>query len=536
MPASNTSPDTATEVTVFPYTETISAADVSGAPQGTDYPSSCDSHQYHALWWRVTTGAQQVILSMYGKSSTGSDDPIFSVWTGTSPALVQYKNLDSEDDSDFCDNLDDEWIQVPVEANSVYYIQITNQTSGAVTADINIEFQTGPNLFVPAGSILISDDANGYPAVALSGEDGSFLRYFRYPAGECADWLPTGEYCVQNGDQDDSVKILSALLNNTIATWDLPDGYLIQGIRSDHTSLFYVCYGPTGGGGGDSKVTALSADGTEGTTWTIPSSTVMRQYAINRDGTKLYWTALTNGTVKVYDLENSMALPNLNTDFSGNSVPGGISDGYVAEDGSLFFKFHISAADYIKRFDPDTGAVIQSYPILNGEVQALNHWAVGNEDDGLVVWDARDNSAFERIDITTGSITPIAENVSTRGNSGNLSATAFGISNSCPLLILITDIPVTPVEPIDIECSADIDVIIPTGGSVVVTWSDPEVTGGTPPYTIECDPPSGSSFSPGVTPVVCTVTDSNSATATCGFDVTVTNVLPNGCVATLPTF
>lgn len=57
-----------------------------------------------------------------------------------------------------------------------------------------------------------------------------------------------------------------------------------------------------------------------------------------------------------------------------------------------------------------------------------------------------------------------------------------------------------------------------------VAYPAPTVTGGTPPLTISCVPPSGGTFAVGSTAVNCTVTDATKNAAACDFDVTVGTV------------
>lgn len=80
---------------------------------------------------------------------------------------------------------------------------------------------------------------------------------------------------------------------------------------------------------------------------------------------------------------------------------------------------------------------------------------------------------------------------------------------------------VTDTQPPVISCPNNIVRTIP-GASDVVTFN-PTATDNCNVATVVCTPPSGSSFNLGTTPVTCIATDTSKRTATCGFNVTLTN-------------
>lgn len=64
-------------------------------------------------------------------------------------------------------------------------------------------------------------------------------------------------------------------------------------------------------------------------------------------------------------------------------------------------------------------------------------------------------------------------------------------------------------------------VTAPTNAPVEVVYGTATVVGGTPPVTVSCSPPSGSTFPIGTTQVTCTATDAQQRVSTCGLTVTV---------------
>jgi hypothetical protein len=92
--------------------------------------------------------------------------------------------------------------------------------------------------------------------------------------------------------------------------------------------------------------------------------------------------------------------------------------------------------------------------------------------------------------------------------------------------------PTTPC--LSIQCS---NIVLSSCTNVVVTYSPAVTDLCASNFTVVCTPPSGTSFPPGTTPVHCVVTDTNDASATCDFTVTVlpfdfecpTNIVVTSC-------
>lgn len=79
---------------------------------------------------------------------------------------------------------------------------------------------------------------------------------------------------------------------------------------------------------------------------------------------------------------------------------------------------------------------------------------------------------------------------------------------------------VLDTQPPTIACSPGVTVVAPNGSSAVVNYPSPTVTDNCQ-ATASCAPPSGATFSLGVTTVTCTATDSSTNNATCAFTVKV---------------
>lgn len=123
---------------------------------------------------------------------------------------------------------------------------------------------------------------------------------------------------------------------------------------------------------------------------------------------------------------------------------------------------------------------------------------------------------------------------SRRAHSRNASP-PFAVPSLSPIRLLLSAFVVTlvaacsnpagPTPPAGgapvLSCPADVVWRIAEGGTGVVDYPPPQVSGGTAPVNVTCVQPAGSSFPIGTTAVACTATDSASRTAQCGFSVSV---------------
>jgi lysophospholipase L1-like esterase len=99
----------------------------------------------------------------------------------------------------------------------------------------------------------------------------------------------------------------------------------------------------------------------------------------------------------------------------------------------------------------------------------------------------------------------------------------------CALLTAACSNPTIPskttiIPPPTIMCPVASSVTTSNGQSAVVSYDSPTATGGTPPVSVTCTPPIGSTFNVGSTGVTCTATDAVRRAASCSFAVSV--ILP----------
>ena len=103
-------------------------------------------------------------------------------------------------------------------------------------------------------------------------------------------------------------------------------------------------------------------------------------------------------------------------------------------------------------------------------------------------------------------------------------APAATIAAASVLIGACGDNPVDPTAHVQISCPASKSAESLSGEPVVVDFGTPSTSGGTAPVSVTCNPPSGSKFPVGTTPVQCTARDAKQQTASCTLNVTVTRV------------
>ena len=122
--------------------------------------------------------------------------------------------------------------------------------------------------------------------------------------------------------------------------------------------------------------------------------------------------------------------------------------------------------------------------------------------------------------ITTNCVPPSGSVFPIGATTVNCSATdSCGQSNSCSFTVTVS-----PPLPLSITCPSNITVTTTNPDGAVVNYTV-TVSGGCPPITTNCAPPSGSVFPIGTTTVNCSATDSCGQSASCSFTVGVDALL-----------
>lgn len=431
MSLTNITPEDALEITALPYNESF---DPTGTTEGS-YNSTCQAtHAYNALWFKYTAKANENFLAVTAYCDIGGANyvPYLSVWTGVPPAMTQF-TIAAGDAPEFCDNLDSTvWFNIPVVPGDTYYFLVVNGNNTTPLGGNLVLQVNGPAyLNAPVGSLVISDDTDGFPAAVFSATTGEFLRWLDYPAGEFAAVLPTGERCVQNlEDPGTGVAIYDATMA-FVASHDFGAGNEISIISSDYDSTFYVV---TTNGATSILRTITKSGVVGGTTWVLAH----RAFAgsVDRSGSKFYYSDVGSGSTIIY-------VHDLNTDTGstfktaiGTEWIVGYGTGFVDASGSIWFAYGsdgLGSTPKLREFNT-SGTVLNTFNLATGSYNQTNRWvAAPDADDAIWAWDL--SGYFYKYSLVDGSLLTALPQIQTSGSSGE-NGNPFAISNSCPVSIL----------------------------------------------------------------------------------------------------
>lgn len=445
MPVINITPETAVEVTALPYTQTL---DVTDAPTGTGYASTCDANQYHAVWYRYTAQVGDTYIAVgIDRSSAGNFTPNISIWTGSLGSLAQFHPSEAA----FCLTASpNQYINIPVTAGTTYYFQCTdNNNTAPLGGSLVFRLRGQAVAAVPIGAMFIPDDDDGFPAATVDA-NGGILQWLPLPAGEYGDTMPTGELCLQDGTAETDLIVVDTSTLTTIASISFGTDE-IKAIKSDRSTYFYVLTRPAAGGA--ATVRKIHRNGTQSTTWTLPanSNQVFMAAAVTRDGTKFYYAKINtaNEPIHMYNLQTSAAGADLVAGRATYSVAGQ-GDGYEAADGTLLFGFKINGGvdRLVERYN-SAGVLQSSY---DDPLDAQVHFAFNSDSPASFARrsDNNDEALFTVIQLSDGAVLSTSDLIPVADVSGlpNVAGEVYAISDTCPLVVLTAAIEGASVEPV----------------------------------------------------------------------------------------
>lgn len=448
----NLTPETATVISALPFDQIQDATD---APTGTGYASTCDSTQYHALWFTWTTGVRDTVMILsVVRDGAGNYNPRFSVWTGTLGSLTQEPLL-------ICVTPGGNfYYQIPIVASTQYWIQVTDANNTSPVGSLRLRLPVVPSqtALIPAGSLVIPDDSLGYPAAIVDAGTGAILSYPRFAPGEFADTLPNGIICTQDKsdppESNGNVSLYNRFLTK-IASYDFGNANALRGIKSDRMGTFYVIT-QSNGSSDDQLVWTIGSDGTVGAThWTLPAnSKTARIYALSQGNTTplmLYYAA--NGgsganAVQAFNLTTNAPASDLHAAIASEG-PTCDGDGYVDEAGNVLIAWAKDDGTYrVRRFDT-SGTILDTYLLTHANFTILDHFCADagtGTDQHFWAWafygSGFKHASFQQVRLSDSSVTffdgvPVAH---ASGVSDNVDE-PYPISNSCPVFVLTQDVP-----------------------------------------------------------------------------------------------
>lgn len=429
-PPTNISAATATPITVLPTT--ITQRVDSG---GTTY----------TVWYVYTAGTGVTEIGVFAPGDLAVYKPSLEVLLsdGVTDLLGGF----------FATNVP---IQVPVTPGQTYYFKVNTNGGNPSPANLTFQIYPAPTLDAPVGSIMITDDSDGFPIVVLNAA-GQVLQFVSVFIGsdQAAQLIANPNLQSYLALQDGTVVNLYDkhfnLVVSTTPPFTTPINYFLS---SNKTSQYYV--GSPGGGATPARVATLSPTGVYGTTIGPFAAAGLSGLAPSPDETILYYTGQSssiNAAVKRWSLTTNTALSDLVAGIATYET----NDILVLSDGTLIVSyFHVGnpGTAVYKHYDA-TGATLNTYTMA-GDTRLNPRIAVAL-DDPASFWSYRNlansQGTYEHIRVSDGTLlsTASATTYTVGVYDGAPTLTPqnnFGSSSSCTILMVPIDIPSpNPVPP-----------------------------------------------------------------------------------------
>jgi hypothetical protein len=405
------------------------------------------------VWYTYTTNGTECAFGVYIWSEPTWDyRKEIVIYSGTPEDLTTVFTV-----SPTVGTLQDNFpICVPVVGVTTYYVRVRNTTFVQPDPDappLTVMFTPAPVESVPLGSLLIPDDSEGHPLVALDATDGHVRRVVHpFPHGETGATSPvTGRILVRS---DDLTRI--ALYDSDVSLVTEISGFHAS-VESDwfpqfccsEAGTFYVVDEDVSGTGA-LWLWVIADDGTVISTTDFPLTAyvALGGIGVSPDETILYYVQ-SNGVFR-YDLATGTSL-GLFVANAGGYNPLMNGDFAVYADGSFLLscKKTIGGAAYaVKRYGAD-GTLLTAYVMTDDPAEwYIHHIARGVTDSTFWVWQQaigvfgyyNGYDKFTEFNISDGSVaralpTVVAFSEGIAIIAGDVDAPRFAHSKSCPLLI-----------------------------------------------------------------------------------------------------
>src|SRR5215469_1620466 len=403
---SNTISTNATIISALPYSNTQNVR--------------LDTYDF-SVWYKYVAGSNDNVIGFLGFGDLIAYSPTTEAFSPD--AVTSYLSITAVNVP----------FQIPVTNGVAYYFNIIPNSGNPNPASLTVTLQNAPNTLFSSGSIFISDDTQGFPAVTINGSTGTIQKYIQGIAnGDFGDIFSNGVIVLE-----DSINGQTVLYNTSFAqiTTAAPDPNMIRINKTSGTMYL----GMSGGGLTHATLQTINSSGTLGpTTWDLGAAGLTTG-CVNPGDTILYYSKGGSApAVSRWDLVNKVAM----TDLVAGITSHVISDMLGLDDGSilvLYFETFVDA--FVKHYD-SSGTLLNTYTLsINyGDAPklayAIDHpnsfWSWIHSNNG--------NSIFTNTKVSDGS-TLTTFNVSLFESGtylGPPSATPpnFGISQSCPFILL----------------------------------------------------------------------------------------------------
>lgn len=300
-----------------------------------------DAGTTYTVWYKFVAPAGETWVGVLALGDLTVYRPLCSVWLGPEGAPTSYFGIQGRNEP----------LQFVVTTGTTYYFKIEPNSGNPAPAVLTLSVLHGPQYDVPAGSLAVNDDTEGFPLVFLSATTGAVLSCLPgFPAGEAADILPSGIVAVANG-ADSQIAVYSAALT-LLGTVGHPASGLFGFLRAHGPSgVFYV------GNETNGQIRTVTAAGAFGpTTWTTGASG-LQSLAVNTAGTRAYYGEATTDLVKQWNLTSNTAAGT----FLAYPVAGTeATDILVLSDDTLVINFAKTGETHLRHYSA-AGALLHGY-------------------------------------------------------------------------------------------------------------------------------------------------------------------------------
>lgn len=417
-----------------------------------------DAGTTYTVWYKYTAQPGEIVIGVFGWGGGGSYEPMVVVYTGPAAAPVEYLT------GFYGYNVP---IQVPVTPGETYYFEFQTSSPSVTPAVLAIEVERAPAQPFQPGDILITDFTEGYPTAVVDKDSGAVKAFLPIVATDFGDITPAGIVAVQNGPDPTKLELYDAHLAHLISVAGVFGGgspsWLNNLRRQAGGTTFWA---GTSQAATNATVRTISDAGViGGTTWVLgTNSRSLKGLATNPAATVAYYYQAANSAVHRWDLALDIAMADLVADVAGY---GSQKDGIcVLADGTILVSYIDQSNprnDEVRAYD-DAGTLLNTHTLPTGS--SLDRCATATDDPtSFWVWSFPNSSTarFERLRTTdfvvleTLDVTLFNQGVSEE--TPNPDPERFGVSNSCPLIVLRTASAapsVTTVTPTYPTCGSDL--------------------------------------------------------------------------------
>jgi Concanavalin A-like lectin/glucanases superfamily len=201
-------------------------------------------------------------------------------------------------------------LQIPVTPGTVYYFRVGTNQVIATGFSLTFKLDLAPNSIAPVGSIVVNDDAIGFPVAFLDQTTGFPVQFLQgTPAGESMVTTTSGIIAMSGVRSsilltDDIVIYNPAFQVVAVITTGFTN--FVECMTCDMSSTFYALDFNTG------LLKAWDTAGNFIRSWTLPITNA-QSIAVTHDNTILYYSTgnSINQPIKRFDLVNNIALSDL---------------------------------------------------------------------------------------------------------------------------------------------------------------------------------------------------------------------------------